>query len=259
LSIITYVLRPLINQSQYLNQLVAYTCIRIIMTEYDNHLNQHTFPTRRSSDLLRRRTASASPTGRRSRRAPRCARSSPPLRCCAHPDPKSCPSRSRFPRPRRLRRSRWRRAPGSRALRAPIAWIVLLIRALLRAACGRGREPEQPALGRNVRFRLLDLHADALARAFRSRLHRERDVDPGHLLVVTVVDDGLVGHPVLDAPVDGADLEEVIGVEVDVGHIAVRTRDAQLVRLGAVDVLGAQVIERVALGLVVDEHPGEVG
>src|SRR5205823_4515654 len=153
------------------------------------------------------------------------------------------PSRSRFPRPRRLRRSRWCRAPGSRALRAPIAWIVLLIRALLRAACGRGREPEQPALGRNVRFRLLDLHADALARALRSRLHRERDVDPGHLLVVTVVDDGLVGHPVLDAPVDGADLEEVIGVEVDVGHIAVRTRDAQFVRLSAVDVLGAQVID----------------
>src|SRR6202011_1662440 len=62
----------------------------------------------------------------------------------------------------------------------------------------------------------------------------------------------------LDAPVDRADLEEVLGNEIDVGEIAVWPCHAQLVGFGTVDILGAEVIERVALDLVVDQRAGEI-
>src|SRR2546430_12905482 len=77
------------------------------------------------------------------------------------------------------------------------------------------------------------------------------------LLVIAVVADRLVGHAVLDAPVDRADLEEVIRIEIHVGDVAVWPRHAQLVRLGAIDVLGTQIVECVALGRS-EEHTSEL-
>src|SRR2546430_12423223 len=47
------------------------------------------------------------------------------------------------------------------------------------------------------------------------------------LLVIAVVADRLVGHAVLDAPVDRADLEEVIRIEIHVGDVAVWPRHAR--------------------------------
>src|SRR5580693_6293745 len=121
------------------------------------------------------------------------------------------------------------------------------------------REPEYVAVGHGVDLRFVNLDLLLVARALLARDLREGEVHAVDLLVVAEVGDGLPRHTVLDAAVDGADLEEVIGVEVDVADVAVRPRDADLVRIGAVDVLGAEILELVALGLVVDEGAGEVG
>src|SRR5579871_3803290 len=123
----------------------------------------------------------------------------------------------------------------------------------------RRREPEYVAVGHGVDLRFVDLDLLLVARALLARDLREGEVHAVDLLVVAEVGDGLARHPVLDAAVDGADLEEVIGIEVDVADVAVRPRHADLVRIGPVDVLGAEILELVALGLVVDEVAGEIG
>ena len=59
--------------------------------------------------------------------------------------------------------------------------------------------------------------------------------------------------------VDHKDIEEVIRVEVAVLEIAVLQRDFQFVREGSVDVLGAQILDLVALLPPVDQRPVDVG
>src|SRR3984893_2201529 len=125
-------------------------------------------------------------------------------------------------------------------------------------AGARGGKVEHDIVGGDVRFSFVELHLLAIGGALGAGFLGKRKVDPIHFLVIAVVDDRLVGHAVLDAPVDRADLEEVIRIEIDVGNVAVRPRHAQLVRLGAVDVLGTKIVECVAPGFVVHQGAGEV-
>src|SRR5271155_13526 len=122
----------------------------------------------------------------------------------------------------------------------------------------RRREAEHRAVERRVGIGLVELDFLAVRGALGARNLLEGEVDARHLLVVAVIGDRLHGYAVPDAAVDGADIEEVVRVEVHEGDVAVGPRHAQLLGIGAVDVLGAEIIELVPLGLVVDQGAGEV-
>src|SRR6185312_5111772 len=150
--------------------------------------------------------------------------------------------------------------------RAPLTVVTadridLISRWLLGRGCAgmRHRETERVLIHGHIGFGLLELDLLAIARALRSRFLSESEVDSIHLLVVAIVGDRLAGHAVLDAPLDGADLQEVVRIQVDVEDVSVRPRHTQLVRERAVHILGPEIVELVALGLVVHEGTGEVG
>src|SRR4030081_1229989 len=98
-----------------------------------------------------------------------------------------------------------RRQSPARCAQTRVACSKLLCR-----AWGRAGELEQGVRGRHICFGLLELHFLTVAGAFRTRLHRERQVDSLYFFIVAIIGDGFVGHPMLDAPVDCADFEEVI-------------------------------------------------
>ena len=105
----------------------------------------------------------------------------------------------------------------------------------------------------------VDGDARVLRRALGPRLDGERDPDAGDALVGAVV---ALRHALGAAHLGllhRADDEEGVGVEIDPVDVAALPRHAQLVRLGAVDVLGAEVVDLVALLLPVEERPLELG
>src|SRR5690349_8858359 len=120
-----------------------------------------------------------------------------------------------------------------------------------------GRECEHAVFDRRVRFGVVDRRLRAVAVGLALARHREREEDAVDLLVVAVVGRALVQRAAHVALRDHADLEEVIGIEIDVVDVAVLQRDLELVRVGAVDVLGAKVLDLVAALLRADQRAGD--
>src|SRR5271170_3811103 len=89
--------------------------------------------------------------------------------------------------------------------------ISVLPKLLVRCRGGlRRREAEHRAVERRVGIGLVVLDLLAVRGALRARHLLEGEVDARHLLVIAVIGDRLHGYAVLDAAVDGADIEEVV-------------------------------------------------
>ena len=56
-----------------------------------------------------------------------------------------------------------------------------------------------------------------------------------------------------------ANLEEVIGIEIDVAHVAVLADDLELVRQRAVDIFGAEILHRAPFRFPIDERSIDLG
>src|SRR5579862_1599011 len=140
-----------------------------------------------------------------------------------------------------------------------VVLLQILRRASLRRRGGGSRgEVEGAIVDSDVGLGLLDLGLLVVGRALRPGILRERQIDASYFLIVAEVGNRLVRHAVLDSPVDRAHVEELIRIEVYEGDIAIRPRDAQLQSRRAVEILGAEIVELVALGLIVDQRTGEV-
>src|SRR5207342_1365069 len=119
------------------------------------------------------------------------------------------------------------------------------------SAFGRGgrREGENAGVDRFVEFRRFDVDLALLEREVHAiDFFVFAQVGRLHLL--------LAAH---HAMVDDADLEELVRVEIDHAAVAVLEGHAQLVRIGAVDVLGAEVFDLFAFLLRIQQRAGDVG
>ena len=131
-------------------------------------------------------------------------------------------------------------------------------RARRRARSGRGTTPASTV---DVRLGALDRGSGscarlALRRRTRSRTAARRRRPAGSSPRSVSLD--VLGAADLVHRRD-PDLEDDVGIEEDVLEVAVLARDAQLERGRAVDVLGAEVLDAVALRAPVDERAVEVG
>jgi hypothetical protein len=136
------------------------------------------------------------------------------------------------------------------------AFEIVMPCALISHLLGR-REHEHRVLDRHVRFDLLDRRLLAIAVGLAFAGDREREIHAVDLFVVAVVLDGFhlrAAHRALRHP---ADLEPVIRIEVEILDVAVLARHLELVRIGAVDVLGAEVFELAAGRLPVEQRTAD--
>ena len=133
-----------------------------------------------------------------------------------------------------------------------------LLRRQDRARSRSGREPEQLVTCLDVALGAFDRESLRLWSALAPGLDRSGDPDAVDLRVRAEI--GL-GDP-LRAPdpalADAPDLEEVVGIEIDVLNVAVLERDAQLVRRRSVDVLLAEIADLVALLAPPDQRSLEI-
>ncbi|MBK8069875.1 MAG: hypothetical protein IPK27_20345 [Rhodanobacteraceae bacterium] len=120
------------------------------------------------------------------------------------------------------------------------------------------RAPEQRVVDVDIDLGLFDRDLLPATTALRAGFHRERQVDAANLLVVAEFGFHLGLDPTALALVHHQDLEEVVRIQITVLHVAVLQADLQLVRLGAVDILGAEVLHLVPLGLPVDQRAVEI-
>ena len=92
-----------------------------------------------------------------------------------------------------------------------------------------------------------------------ARVRGEGHPDRGDLLVVAQIGDGDLLGPTDERVTLHADLEHRVGIEPVVLEVAVLARDAKLGRERPVDVLGAQILDAIALLLPVDQRAVEIG
>ena len=137
-------------------------------------------------------------------------------------------------------------------------------RALLHGRRARARalprgERERRVVDRDVDFRLVEDDRLAARPSGRSCLVREREEHAVHALVIAEVGLELRLGAADGVLVADPDDQEVVRVEEDRQRVAVLLRHADLVGVGAVDVLGAQVGERRFLRRRIDERAVEIG
>ena len=117
---------------------------------------------------------------------------------------------------------------------------------------GRGsRKVENAVIDADVGFAFVDDRFLFVVRSFASGFYRKRNEYAADLFIIAQV--GLYFHlrAVLDALVDDANLQKVIGIEINEVNVAIFADDLQLVRQRAVDVFRPQIIDCASLGLPV--------